>query len=295
LGLKNSMEDIFLFKSLIGSITPNCNLNFISRNMIIWLSSTSLIFMTYLLNLRQLSWLLLPWLVVSCKTFYQPAAVQYVDYRIQSKAIADNELTALLKPYADSVNATMNEVVAVSSVLLEKKQPEGNLGNLLADAMLIMARKKFNAPVNASIVNYGGIRLPSIAAGTITRGRIYELAPFDNVIVLLRLKGSRLQELLDHSAAKGGWPCAGLTYRIRNAKAIDAEIEGARLELTEEYTIAVVDYIANGGDNCDMLTSLPQQNNGYLFRDAVLDYLNGFQQLGQTINIINENRVTNAN
>ncbi len=249
--------------------------------------------MAYPLTIRKISWLPLALLLFSCKTFYQPASVQYSDYRIQ-QPVPQNELTAMLKPYADSVNRNMNDVVAVSTVVLEKKQPEGNLGNLLADAMLQMARKKYGVPVDAAIVNYGGIRLPSLPAGNITRGKIYELSPFDNIIVLLRLKGSLLQELLDHTASRGGWPCSGLQYRIKNKKATGAVIAGKTLQPDQEYCIAVVDYVANGGDNCEMLKPLAQQNNGYLFRDAVFEYLTGLQQAGKTVNAVIENRVTYA-
>lgn len=249
--------------------------------------------MTYPLTIRKWTLLLLAVCLFSCKTFYQPASVQYIDYRIQQPA-PENELTALLKPYADSVNRNMNDVIAVSTVLLEKKQPEGNLGNLLADAMLIQARSKYGVPVDAAFVNYGGIRLPSIPAGNITRGKIYELSPFDNIIVLLRMKGSLLQEFLDHTASRGGWPCAGMQYRIKNKKAVNAVIGGRDLQPGETYTIAVVDYVANGGDNSDMLKPLEQQNNGYLFRDAVFDYLTGLQRSGKTVNTVIEKRVTNA-
>jgi 2',3'-cyclic-nucleotide 2'-phosphodiesterase (5'-nucleotidase family) len=200
----------------------------------------------------------------------------------------------MLKPYADSVNRNMNDVIAVSSVLLEKKQPEGNLGNLLADAMLAMAKEKYDTRIDASFVNPGGIRLPAIPAGNITRGKIYELSPFDNIIVLLRLKGQLLQEFLDHTAARGGWPCAGISYRIKNKKAVDAVIAGKVLQPDGAYTIALVDYVANGGDNSEMLKTLAQENNGYLFRDAVLEYLARLQQAGKNVTAAIEKRVTYA-
>lgn len=36
----------------------------------------------------------------ACKTVYQPQTVQYKDYRIHQPQAADNEITALLQPYA---------------------------------------------------------------------------------------------------------------------------------------------------------------------------------------------------
>lgn len=231
---------------------------------------------------------------VSCTTVYQPTAVQYKDYRINTKEPASTEIATLLKPYSDSVNRNMNDVIAVAGMTLEKKQPEGTLGNILADAMLTMAKENYKTNVDMAIMNSGGIRLPSIAAGNITRGKIYELSPFDNILVLLKVKGDVLQQLLDVAALKGGWPCAGVNYQIRNKKAVNVVIGGTALKESAEYTIALVDYVANGGDNCDMLRNIPQQNNGYLFRDAVIQYFSRQQQQGKQINASIENRVKNA-
>jgi len=188
----------------------------------------------------------------------------------------------------------MNDVIAVAAITMDKKQPEGILGNVLADAMLAMAKENYKTNVDMAIMNSGGIRLPSIAAGNITRGKIYELSPFDNILVLLKVKGNILQQLLDVAALKGGWPSAGITYQIKNKKAANVVIGGKALNVDTEYTIALVDYIANGGDNCDMLRNIPQQNNGYIFRDAVIQYFSSMQQQGKQITGSIENRVTNA-
>ena len=79
----------------------------------------------------------------ACNTTYQTSTVQYKDYRISSKQPASNELSSMLKPYADSVNKSMNDIIVVSEIELRKEQPECNLGNLMADAMLSMAKEKY--------------------------------------------------------------------------------------------------------------------------------------------------------
>ncbi len=231
---------------------------------------------------------------VSCKTAYQPQSVQYKDYRISEKQTANAELSAMLKPYSDSVNKNMNDVIAVAGMALEKKQPEGTLNNLLSDAMLVMAKQNYQANIDASFLNFGGIRLPSIPAGEITRGKVYEMAPFDNIIVVLKIKGDVLQQFLDLIAARGGWPCSGISYQIKNKKAINVIIAGKPMDVNAIYSIAMLDYIANGGDDADMLRPIPQQNNGYLFRDAVLQYFAAFQQQGKQITSSLEKRVSNA-
>ena len=129
--------------------------------------------------------------LVSCKTVYQPQSVTYVDYRLNQNNKQNNNVTALLQPYADSVNKSMLGIIAVAEIDLEKKQPEGTLGNVMVDAMLAKAKQAYKIPVDAAFINYGGIRLPVIPQGNITRGKVFELAPFDNDIVIQKLSGDR--------------------------------------------------------------------------------------------------------
>lgn len=237
---------------------------------------------------------ILAFLAPACNTAYQTSNLYYKDYRINNKQPVSNELNQLLKPYADSVNKSMNDVVAIAGMALEKKQPEGTLGNILVDAMLAKTRERFKKTVHAAFINNGGIRLPSIAEGEITRGKIFELAPFDNIIVLVKINGQVLKQFLDTVANRGGWPAAGCTYQVKNKRAINIAIGGKPVKDTDEYSIALVDYIANGGDNCDMFKTAPQENNSYLFRDAIIEYFADMHQQGKKIVSTIENRVTYA-
>ena len=225
---------------------------------------------------------------------FQPRSVQYKDYRIDHGAKADSAIYTMLKPYADSVSKSMNDLVAFSETVMENQQPEGTLGNLLADAMLSTAKRKYNTAVDFSLINNGGIRLPSLAAGNITRGKVFELAPFDNIIVLQKLSGKTLQELLNHISGRGGWPASGISWQIREKKAINVLVNGTPLNQLATYTMATLDYVANGGDDCAMLRSIPQINNGYLFRDAIIEYFTTINKQGKKISSKMENRVTNV-
>ena len=53
-------------------------------------------------------------------------------------------------------------------------------------------------------------------------------------------------------------------------------------------------YVANGGDDAEMLRNISQQNNGYLFRDGIIYYLSELNKKGIKISSKIENRVTNA-
>lgn len=66
------------------------------------------------------------------------------------------------------------------------------------------------------------------------------------------------------------------------------------LDPETEYIIANSDFIANGGDNADMLRPVPQISNGYLMRDAIIDYILLLEKQGKKITAQKENRVSHA-
>ena len=99
----------------------------------------------------------------------------------------------------------MMVIIGHSDIPLTKAQPESTLGNFMADAMLV-AGQRIDPDVVAAIGNYGGIRLPYIAPGPITRGKVYELMPFDNTLNIIEIPGAVLQQFCDAMAARKGWP-----------------------------------------------------------------------------------------
>ncbi len=233
-------------------------------------------------------------LVLSCSTSYRAQQLQYNDYRVDSRQPADSGLLFMLQPYAEKLRGNMNEVVGLAAMDLEKRLPGGSLGNFMADAVHAMAAEKFGRVVDVAMVNFGGIRLNQIPAGEITRGKVFELMPFDNLLVLQELKGTILQQLLDHIAARGGWPVAGMTMQIADKKAVNVLIGGKPLVADEVYVVANSDFVANGGDRAEMLKAVPQINMGYLVRDALLDYMHRYYKDGRAIEASSENRITHA-
>ena len=231
---------------------------------------------------------------LSCNTVYQSQSLQYKTYRINDKQQKDSSLLNFLQPYSDNVNQKMNDVVGVVEVSMDKKQPEGTLGNFMVDALFTMAAEKYNTKADVAFLNFGGIRLTQLPAGNVITGKIFELMPFDNLLILQKLKGDVLQQFLDLIASKGGWPVAGITMQIKDKKAVNVMIGGKPLNPDEIYTTVNSDFVANGGDNADMLRSVPQITNGYLMRDAIFDYIKKLKSRGENISAKIENRVTNA-
>ena len=231
---------------------------------------------------------------VSCHKQYAAKSLVFNDYKVNNSIPSNQKLNELIRPYADSVHKSMNDVIAVSSVSLDKVQPEGTLGNLMADIMLIKAKEKYGVQVDCAVMNYGGIRLPVIAAGNITRGKIFELSPFDNLIVLQIVDGTILKTFLDHIASRKGWPVSGIKMTIKNKVATNVLINGQPLDPNQKYTMALLDYVANGGDDASMLRTVPQINHGFIYRDAILEYMIESNKAGKKISSQLENRITNA-
>ncbi|MBI1781613.1 MAG: 5'-nucleotidase C-terminal domain-containing protein [Sphingobacteriales bacterium] len=123
---------------------------------------------------------------------------------------------------------------------------------------------------------------------------IYELSPFDNYIVILKLNGKVLQDFLTLSAIKGGWPIAGGSYIIKDKKATEVTIGGQSIDENKIYNVATIDYIANGGDDANMLRTIPQVNKNIIMRDAIVNYLKKLTAGGKHIVDIPEKRVQYA-
>jgi len=229
---------------------------------------------------------------VSCNTSYKAENVHYSNYRIQQYDAGSKSLATIVKPYSDSVNKLMNNVIGYNDALLEKKKQGNTLGYFITDAYLEMAKQKLDPKVDAAFMNYGGIRLPDIAAGPVTQGKIFELMPFDNLMVLLKVKGSLLKQYLDTLAATESVVESGMTMQIVNKTAQQIMIGGKPLDLNADYTIVHSDYVVI---NTNLLKSIKRNTNGYLLREALLDYVKLFNSQNKKISVTNIDRINYVN
>lgn len=210
-----------------------------------------------------------------------------VDNKLKERS---SNIDALIAPYKVSLDSVMNEVIAYSPQELVKKKPNSSLGNWFSDVIKDAGIEALSdQEIDVSLQNYGGLRISSIAEGEITVGKIYELMPFDNQLVVLTLDSSEMQQLYDRVADYGGWPISGSTFTIKNKRAKDIQIQGKPLSNTRTYQVGLSDYIANGGDNCFFLKELPRVTPGILIRDLIIDYL--VNRKIKTISVDNSERI----
>lgn len=224
--------------------------------------------------LRMLPGALLIFSAFSCRVqhfaYYEETSTEII---ANPDLIEDQEVEKMLKPYRNQLELEMNEVLGIANERLNMGRPESTLGNWFADTQLKASEDKLGKNIDFAVSNSGGIRIPEIPKGQVTRGKIFELMPFDNMLVIMELSGGKVLELVNHIAQSGGWPISkGLRFKInKEGKAQDILIKSEPLDVNKKYVVSLSDYVANGGSDCSFLIGLPFENTGILIRDALIE------------------------
>ena len=227
-----------------------------------------------------------------CKSSEPYTIVSYKSYAIEKKIVKDSLLHRILLPYNDSVKKYMQKPIGFATTSLTRRQPESTMGNLLADGVRWAAAKQYNKPIDAAFLNFGGIK-SYIPRGNITVETMYTIMPYDNVLVVQTIKGEVLLKLLNHIASRGGWPLSGISMKIVDKRATEIMVNSLPLNLNARYTIALPDYIVNGGDYTNMLRYIPRENLQYLVRDGLIEYIQHLSASGLPVSATLQNRIVN--
>lgn len=195
--------------------------------------------------------------------------------QVNDEAISeDAEISEMIAPYKRALDAEMNVVIGENKENMSKGKPESLLTNWFADAIQEMTLEYTNGDVDFTVSNYGGIRIPNVAEGAITRGKIFELMPFDNMLVVVKMADTTVIKLFNHMAADNGWPISSnVSYEIKDYKPQNILINGKPLQSDRLYSVSISDYLANGGDKCYFLEEGIREDLGVLIRDALIEYV----------------------
>ncbi|HRO41678.1 MAG TPA: 5'-nucleotidase C-terminal domain-containing protein [Flavipsychrobacter sp.] len=214
-------------------------------------------------------------------------------YTVSKTDPVDSAIVKMLAPYKIGVDTQMQTILGRTDIPLTKAQPESTLGNFMADAQMVAA-KKIDNKVVGSVMNYGGIRLSYIAPGILTRGKMYELMPFDNMLTIVDVPGEVLKQFCNHMVRYKGWPISGISYVIKDKEATNILINGSPINDHIVYKIAMSDYIARGGDNCDFLSPLRKRFTTIFVRDAMIEYVMELEKQNKPLHPNLENRIQYA-
>ena len=224
--------------------------------------------------------LLLLLLLAGCKSSEPAVPYQIADAPagytpISDSLSADAEMEALIAPYRLRLEDAISEVIGQAEVQLQKGGLESTLGNMSAEAMLQVANRIASQPVDMALTNNGGLRVP-IQKGPITVGKVFELMPFENMMVVLELTAAQVDTLARQLAAAGGEPIAGFAFSFDEETRVPAEIQvaGAPLDPARTYRLVTSDYLADGGGRIGVIWDpVAREDLNMLLRDAFIEYI----------------------
>lgn len=217
--------------------------------------------------------------LTACKT---ASTLQLAQVQPQKNISINNELKNdeafinVIEPYKQKLDKEMNQKISHTSIDLTKQGDNSNLGNLLADYTFEGAdawtKKNLNKNVDAALINIGGIRT-TIGKGDILLKSVFEVMPFENEVIIVKMKGSDLQGLFDYYAkTQVNNPVSHLYIETNNGQLTKCLINGQPVNPSQDYYIATSDYLALGGDNMKFFSKGESISTGIKLRDLFIEY-----------------------
>ena len=188
----------------------------------------------------------------------------------------DTQIVDKINEIYQALEGIISQVVGYTPFLLKGERADvrtgdTNLSNLITDSM------KWLTNSDISFISGGSIRA-SIPAGNITYGHVLTTLPYSNLIVTMEINGREIWQALDHGVSlypepEGLFlqfaglfvtfdPDASVGNRIKNVTMSD----GTPFNINKTYTVAMIEFLAVGGDGYTMLQT--GQNLVYYGGDA---------------------------
>lgn len=235
-------------------------------------------------------------LLAGCTTSYSVVSVEggrvpmtdvYDDH------VADQEVSAILDTYKQGLDSIMSPVIGQAARNLNSYRPESPMSNLMSDLLRRSAVKVIGKEADIAVMNIGGIR-NSFTEGDITFGNVFEISPFENSFCVLVMDGSVILELFEQIAAVHGEGLSGAKLEItKEGKLLSATIGGKPIDPEKEYTVATIDYLAEGNDKMMAFTKAKSKifPDNLLLRSLLMDYVKDCYEKGILIDAKVEGRI----
>jgi 2',3'-cyclic-nucleotide 2'-phosphodiesterase (5'-nucleotidase family) len=229
----------------------------------------------------------------SCQTAYQPALQNKENIEITAALPQDSAMAAFIAPYARQLNDTMNTIIGYAALELDKKNPyETLLGNFVADLTREHAARRVSYPVDLAAFTTGGLRI-NLPEGPISIGTVFELMPFENEVIIARLAGAEMEELLQYAVNSRSVAVSNVHIKAQGNQLQEVLIGGEPFDRTRTYTVATTSYHAEGGDNMHFFRSAQEKVVvGILLRDAITTHIQELHARGERISAAIEGRIT---
>jgi len=219
-------------------------------------------------------------LVTSCNSKLKPYKIEGKQIAITDSLQSDASIEAFVKPYRAHINSSLDSVLAYAVDTYSKSDGDYNtaIGNMMADAVYEQANPVFKArtghDIDFVLLNHGGIRA-ILSKGNVTTRSAYEIMPFENAIVVTKLKGAQVAELINYLITeKRAHPISRLKLAVDDNFVLrSAKINNEDFDSNKSYFVATNDYLYNGGDRMDFFkTNDSLYVLDYKVRNVLIDY-----------------------
>lgn len=225
---------------------------------------------------------------MSCSKKMHVASMDPTAYAVGSEpdtSEVNEDIISIIAPYKQQMETEMTSMIGLIGEQMPKQKPESSLTHWLGDILQRQANAATQMDIDFSLMNWGGIRLPEIPQGPITVGKVYELMPFDNFIVLIEVSGDEVREIFKKIAASGGgWPVCDQVYmRMKEGQLVDLKIGGEDVLDERIYLMATSNFLGDGGDGLTMLPGNTRFEIDVLIRDAIIKDIKEMSARNQSI------------
>ena len=225
------------------------------------------------------------------KVYKPKIAVTHTE--VDADIIADPKIEAIIAPYKAKLDGSMNRVIGQAAKELPKvmRANEFILGNFVADLTLEQARKEIRE-IDFAIVTMGGLRV-SIPAGEIKVATIFELMPFENEVAVITVNGETMEALFAYMLAKKNVAVSNVKMKIKDGKFTQIIINDKPFDKTKTYTIALSDYLAEGGDGMDFFKkAIKMEKIELKYRDVIIKHVEELTAAGKKVDAELDGRVS---
>ena len=246
--------------------------------------------------------------------------------RGQKERYVDADMNRFLEDITASYADTMNRRVGEVAFDMDVRNEEGDISRSGENGMCDLVADAYREIMETEIgfVNAGSVR-NGVQAGELTFNDMINVLPYSNDVVIARVKGQTLLDALELGCSympleAGGFPqVSGMEYTLDmsmestvqtdengnyvkvagDRRVRDVLIDGEPLDPDAEYTVAMTEYIFNGGDHYEMFSEnseiigTTRKTDNAILTEYVENNLNGvipetYLQVNDRIHIINQ-------
>lgn len=195
----------------------------------------------------------------------------------EDQFIPDPQISKTIEAQVAIAEQGMDEIVGSTAVYLSRINVDAQslMGNTITDAM------RYATDADFAFLNLGGVRA-DIKSGPVTYRNIFDVMPFDNMVVSFKCTGEFLRKIIETRVEGGrhGLVVSGVNVvyskkRPNFDRVTSLKVGGEPWNKDKIYTCVTTDFLLQGNAGLTILTRVPDEDilhHQLNLRDAIVDY-----------------------